>query len=390
MIVDREIKAAAIRLAGQYPVLTITGPRQSGKTTLVKSIFKDYQYYSLEDPDVRELALNDPRGFLKQIKGGVILDEIQRSPELLSYIQGLVDSSRKSGQFILTGSHQLELQNSISQSLAGRTGLLKLLPFSIQELKKINNEQSAETYILKGMYPGLYDRKIDHTVFYKNYFETYIERDLRQLIMVRDLRLFRKFVRLSAGRIGQLFSASSIANDVGVSVPTINSWLSILETSFVAFLLEPYYVSTGKRLIKSPKLYFYDTGLASYLLGIETPEQMERDPLKGNLFENFVIMELVKSRYNAGLDHNLNFYRDSNGNEVDILYTEKGHMIPVEIKSADTFTADFFKGLSFIHKVFPDKADGGYLVYSGNIQQEVAPFNLINFINTSKIVCKKQ
>jgi hypothetical protein len=388
MIIDREIKATAIRLAGQYPVLTITGPRQSGKTTLVKSIFKDYQYYSLEDPDVRELALNDPRGFLKQIKGGVILDEIQRSPELLSYIQGLVDNSRKSGQFILTGSHQLELQNSISQSLAGRTGLLKLLPFSIQELKKINKEQSAETYILKGMYPGLYDRKIDHTVFYKNYFETYIERDLRQLIMVKDLRLFRKFVRLSAGRIGQLFSASSMANDVGVSVPTITSWLSILETSFVAFLLEPYFVSTGKRLIKSPKLYFYDTGLASYLLGIETEEQIERDPLKGNLFENFVIMELVKSRYNAGLDHNLNFYRDSNGNEVDVLYSEKGRMVPVEIKSAETFTGDFLKGLNYIHKVFPDKADGGYLVYSGKMEQEIAPFNLINFINTPVIVSK--
>jgi len=388
MIITREIRNIALKLAAQYPVVTITGPRQSGKTTLVKTIFKDHAYFSLEDPDIRDLALNDPRAFLGK-KPRMILDEIQRAPGLLSYIQGTVDSKKANGKFILTGSHQFELMNSINQSLAGRTALLKLLPFSLTELGGIKKEHITDEYILQGFYPGLHDRKIECSTFYKNYFETYIERDLRQLINIKDLRLFRKFVKLCAGRIGQIFSANSIANDVGVSVPTINSWLSILEASYIVFLLEPYHASIGKRLIKSPKLYFYDTGLASWLMGIETLVQMERDPLRGSLFENMVIMEMIKARYNSGKDHNLYFYRDSNGNEVDALLISGSIIVPVEIKSASTFNSEFLKGINYIHRILPDSTGPGYIVYSGEAEQTGEFFSLINFRNCSKIVYQK-
>ena len=279
--------------------------------------------------------------------------------------------------------------NSINQSLAGRTALLKLLPFSLTELGGIKKEHITDEYILQGFYPGLHDRKIECSTFYKNYFETYIERDLRQLINIKDLRLFRKFVKLCAGRIGQIFSANSIANDVGVSVPTINSWLSILEASYIVFLLEPYHASIGKRLIKSPKLYFYDTGLASWLMGIETLVQMERDPLRGSLFENMVIMEMIKARYNSGKDHNLYFYRDSNGNEVDALLISGSIIVPVEIKSASTFNSEFLKGINYIHRILPDSTGPGYIVYSGEAEQTGEFFSLINFRNCSKIVYQK-
>ncbi len=387
MNIIREIGKKALTLADQYPVITITGPRQSGKTTLVKTLFKDYGYFSLEDPDVRQLALNDPRAFLVK-KRGIILDEIQRAPELLSYIQGIVDSRKTNGEFILTGSQQFELMNSINQSLAGRTALLKLLPFSLTETGSIKKKYTADEYLLNGFYPGLYDKKIECSTFYKNYFETYIERDLRQIINIKDLRLFRKFVKLCAGRIGQIFSASSIANDVGVSVPTINSWLSILEASYIVFLLEPYHASIGKRLVKSPKIYFYDTGLASWLLGIETTVQMERDPLRGNLFENMVIMDMVKARYNSGKDHNIYFYRDSNGNEVDILFISGGTIVPVEIKSAATFNSEFLKGIKYIQRILPESEGKGHIVYSGDTEQSGELFNLVNFRRCSEIVLK--
>jgi len=386
MIVQREMNFAIMNLAKQYPVITITGPRQSGKTTLVKSLFSNYNYYSLEDPDIRELALTDPRAFLKKNNPGLILDEIQRAPDLLSYIQGIVDKNPKPGIFILTGSHQFELMNSINQSLSGRTVVFKLLPFSLSELRELTKSQTVEKSILQGFYPGVHHRKLDFTIAYKNYFETYIQRDLREMINIKDLRLFNKFVRLCAGRIGQIFSASSLSNEVGVSAPTINSWISILEASYIILLLEPYYENIGKRIIKSPKLYFYDVGLASYLLGIETEIQMERDPLKGNLFENLVLMELVKKRFNKGLEHNLYFYRDSNKNEVDIIYKSGRRLIPFEIKSSETFSKSFLKGLNYINKLFPDKIEKGYVVYAGIIEHELGEFELINYEKANETI----
>ncbi len=387
MFIQREIKKTALSVLKKYPVLTVTGPRQSGKTTFVKHMFPDFHYESLEDPDVREIALSDPRMFLKKAnKKNMILDEIQRAPELISYIQSVVDDSEKLGMFILTGSHQFDLIQNISQSLAGRTAILKLLPFSISELSQMKLTESLNQHIQEGFYPGVHDRKIDPVIAYKNYFETYIERDLRQVIQIQNLRLFRKFVKLCAGRIGQLFSASSLANETGVSVPTINSWISILETSFIIMLLEPYYTNTKKRLIKTPKLYFYDTGLASYLLGIENQLHLSRDPLRGSLFENLVIMELVKKRYNMGLDHNLFFYRDSNMNEVDILVKSGDKFKAIEVKSAETFHKSFLKGLSYIKKIFPQNVEASYVVYSGEKELKGKEFNLVNYKDLSNQV----
>ena len=386
MLVSREISATLITVAKKYPVITITGPRQSGKTTLVKTVFPDYQYFTLEDPDIRELAIADPREFLKKAGNGAILDEIQRAPELMSYIQGIVDSNKKNGMFVLTGSHQFDLFNAISQSLAGRTAILTLLPFSFSELDKIKKRFSVDEYLQHGFYPGIHDRKLEPVTAYKNYFETYIQRDLRQIVNIKDLRTFQKFVRLCAGRIGQLYSASSLSNDLGVSVPTINSWVSILAASYIIFLLEPFHENIGKRLIKSPKLYFYDVGLASYLLGIETVSQMQRDPLRGNLFENMVIGELMKKRFNQGLDHNLFFYRDSNGNEVDVLYKQANRFTSVEIKAASTYNGDFLKGIVKLRRQLKNLDPEAYLVYSGEQEMEVEGIQLFNFKNTERII----
>lgn len=386
MIIKREQQNILIELARQYPVVTITGPRQSGKTTLVQSAFPDFQYFSMEDPDIREIAISDPRQFLNKHGKGMILDEIQKTPELLSYIQGIVDKHRNPGMFILTGSQQFDLHSKISQSLAGRTAILYLLPFTINELSKMKSDFTVDEYLLYGFYPGIHDKKQDPNIAYKNYFQTYIERDLRQIVNIKDLNLFQKFVRLCAGRIGQVFSASSLSNDIGVSVPTINSWISILKASYILFTLEPYSANIGKRLIKSPKLYFYDVGIASYLLGIENINQLSRDPLRGNLFENMVILEMLKTRFNIGRDHNLFFYRDSNKNEVDVLYKKGNQLIPVEIKSAETFTKDFLKGLEYIKKVFPENIENSYILYAGDFEQQIENSHLINFKNTSSII----
>ncbi|MFC1477840.1 ATP-binding protein [Candidatus Margulisiibacteriota bacterium] len=385
MFIQRDITNKLIALSHQYPVITITGPRQSGKTTLVKKVFPNIPYYSLEDPDIRELAINDPRGFLQKSSEKMILDEIQRAPELLSYIQGIVDEKNINGQFILTGSQQFELVDSINQSLAGRTALLKLLPFTINEIESTRKKYSIDEYLINGFYPRIYEKKVDPTQTYKDYFETYIQRDLKQMINIKDLMSFRKFVKLCAGRAGKIFIASTLANEVGVSVPTINSWLSILEASYIVFLLEPYYENIGKRLIKSPKIYFYDVGLASYLLGIENTVQVRRDPLRGALVENLVILELIKNRFNQSKDHNLFFYRDKLKNEIDVIIKSGREIIPLEIKSASTFHMDFLKGIEYISKIIPDKIKSSYIVYTGNIEQVVHNTSLINYKHLNKI-----
>ncbi|OGS21420.1 MAG: AAA family ATPase [Elusimicrobia bacterium RIFOXYA2_FULL_39_19] len=387
MIIKRNISAELARLCKSYPIVTITGPRQSGKTTLVKSLFPQKPYFTFEDPDTRHLVLADPRSFLKKIKNGAVLDEVQRVPDILSYLQGEVDKDRKPGRFILTGSQQLNLVENVTQSLAGRTSLLKLLPFSIDEVHKISKKQfDTDDYLFRGFYPGVYSNKLDPTKAYRNYYETYIERDLRQLINIKDLHLFQKFVKLCAGRIGNIFVASHLAVEVGVSVPTIQKWVSLLEASFIVFFLYPYYENIGKRVIKAPKLYFYDTGIASYLLGLENITQIERDPLRGALFENLVILELVKARFSKGLDHNLYFYRDNHQNEVDVIYKYGSVLVPVEIKSAETFDDNFLKGLKYFKKVIPRAVKKGFLIYAGNTEQSINGINLINYKNTSCVI----
>jgi len=357
------------KLASQYPVVTITGPRQSGKTTLCRTAFAEKPYVNLESPDIRNFASTDPRGFLASYSDGAILDEIQRVPQLLSYLQPIVDEQNKPGQFILTGSQQFEVMTTISQSLAGRTALLKLLPLAIEELSTAGVELTIDNLLLTGFYPRIYDAGIDPTQALGDYVETYVERDIRQLVAIKDLALFEKFVRLCAGRVGQLLNLQSLGNDIGISHTTARSWLTLLEASYVVFLLRPWHTNLSKRQIKSPKLYFYDVGLASYLLGAENELHINRHPLKGNLFENMVIIEALKYRYNRGKRSNLYFWRDAKGNEVDLLVESGSEVTPVEIKSGSTINNDFFKGLRSFAARLPSPPKTTALVYGGSEQQ---------------------
>ncbi len=350
-MIQRTIEPQLRQLAASYPVVTITGPRQSGKTTLCRKVFPDYDYVNLEAPDIRSYATDDPRGFLATYQHGVILDEIQRVPLLLSYIQTIVDEKNIPGQYILTGSQQFEVMNTISQSLAGRTALLKLLPLSLSELNSLPPPATIDNAILNGFYPRIHDQRLNPTQVMGDYFETYVERDLRQLMAIKDLSQFERFVKVCAGRVGQLLNLQSLGNDVGISYACARSWLTILEASYIVHLLHPWHANVSKRLIKSPKLYFCDVGLASYLLGLENENQVNRDPLRGNLFENLVIMEALKHLYNRGKRSNLFFYRDSNGNEVDLISEQGRTLAAIEIKAGTTVNPDFFKGLRQFKKM---------------------------------------
>ncbi len=365
-MIKRHIEPEFHKQLAEYPVVTLLGPRQAGKTTLAKMALPSYQYSNLENPETRQFATDDPKAFLAQFKSNVILDEIQRVPELISYIQTIVDEQQTNGQFVLTGSHQLELREAITQSLAGRTGILNLLPFSIAELTeaKIKFEQ-AQDYIYQGFLPRIYDQNQRPTQAYSNYYQTYVERDVRQLINLKDFSLFEKFMNLLAGRVGQLMDYTSLANDVGVSAKTIKNWLSILEASFVIYKLNPYFENFGKRVIKSPKYYFMDVGLLSFLLGIETPAQVSRDPLVGSLFENLIVIECLKTQFNKGKLPKLYFYRDSNGNEADLLYQRGRELVAIEIKSSSTYKASLLKGLKRVVEL-SSKITEAYLIYSGN------------------------
>lgn len=374
-MIDRTIENILTELAKQYPVVTITGPRQSGKTTLCRKVFQHIKYVNLEAPDVRRFASEDPRGFLAENSGGAILDEIQRAPELLSYIQAIVDEEKRPGKFILTGSQQFEVMNTISQSLAGRTALLKLLPLSMAELKQMHATDNIDRLILTGFYPRIYDKGINPTQALGDYVETYVERDLRQLVAVKDLSLFEKFLKLCAGRVGQIMNFQSLGNDVGVSHSTVRTWMTLLEASYIVFLLHPWWTNISKRLIKSPKIYFYDVGLASYLLGLENEKQVSRDPLRGYLFENMVIMEALKYRYNRGRRSNLFFYRESNGNEVDLLAENGRDLHALEIKSGETVSPDYFKSLRHFSKaVGTGIRVSGAVIYGGKDIQRRSDF----------------
>lgn len=384
-MIKRDISSELSVLLTEYPVVTILGPRQAGKTTLVKEFTSGYEYSNLEDPSIREFAKNDPKGYLSQFKNKVILDEIQRVPELLSYIQIIVDSEKSNGKFILTGSHQLQLQEAVTQSLAGRTAILNLLPLSFKELKASSIEfDSYAEYCLRGFLPRVYDHTVRPNSYYANYFQTYVERDVKLLIHLKDLSLFEKFLRLVAGRVGQLIDYSSLSNDIGVDAKTIKKWFSILEASFIVFKLSPYYENFGKRVIKSPKYYFTDVGLLCYLLGIESSEHVVRDPLVGNIFENMVVVDALKCRLNQGKLPNLYFFRDSNGNEVDIIFEHQRRLIPIEIKSSATFNQNFKKTIVKFQKL-TEKAQKGYIIYNGDFIADTDRFKIINFKNINEI-----
>ena len=365
-MIKRHIIGELEKLLGEYPVVTILGPRQSGKTTLARNMLSNYEYCNLEAPEIRQLATDDPKAFLARLKGDAIIDEIQRAPELLSYIQVIVDDDPRNGRFVLTGSHQLALREAITQSLAGRTGILNLFPFSIAELSDAGIAfELPEEFIYQGFLPRIYDQRQRPTPAWSNYYQTYVERDVRQLINLKDFSLFEKFIKLLAGRVGQLMDYTRLANEIGVSVKTVKHWLSILEASFIVYKLSPYFNNFGKRAVKSPKYYFIDTGLLAFLLGIEKPEQVYRDPLLGQMFENLVVIECLKTRANQGKLPNLYFYRDSNGSEVDILFQSGRELVAIEVKSSSTYTASLLKGLKKMASVTPT-VTSSYLVYAGD------------------------
>lgn len=361
----RQLEKELHQLLGEYPCVTLLGPRQAGKTTVAQTLH-GYDYVNLELPDQRQFAESDPKAFLAQYQGKVILDEIQRVPSLLSYIQAAVDREKRNGQFVMTGSHQLELRAAIGQSLAGRTALLHLYPFSIAELADAGiTLSSAADYIYQGFLPRIYDQNQRPTPAYANYYQTYVERDVRQLINLKDQNLFENFIKLLAGRVGQLMDHRSLANDVGVSATTIKHWLSVLEASYVVFKLPPYFSNFGKRVVKSPKYYFVDPGLLAYLLGIETAQQVVRDPLIGQMFENLIISECLKTQANQGKRPELYFFRDSNGNEIDVLVPQGRDLVAIEIKSASTYHPSLLKNLKKF-AMLSNQLTHGYLAYSGD------------------------
>ena len=374
-MITRELAVTIKEMASYYPIVTVMGPRQSGKTTLVRDLFPHYSYFNLETSHIRDAALADPIAFLASAKDGMILDEIQRAPQLLESVQAVVDEERQNGRFVITGSHQPQLAQAISESLAGRTGIAELLPLSSPELKSAGFDYTRDKMLFTGSMPRIYDSRIPPTRFYADYFRTYIERDVRKMLNVEDLDRFELFVKLLAGRVGQLLNRQSLAADVGVSDKTISSWLSVLRASYIIFPLKPYYRNFGKRQTKSPKIYFFETGLVSYLLGIRSPESVATHPLMGNLFENFVVAEEMKRRFNKGEEADVYFYRNSSGTiEVDLVVEREGKIHPIEIKASSTFSNSMTKGLRSFAAICPE-AEQGRVVYSGETLPTAANFS---------------
>ena len=374
----------------EYFSVSIFGPRQCGKTTLAKNLFPSFSYANLEDMNVRSLAKNDPEEFFTRFPEPVIIDEIQRVPELLSTVQVRIDNNQKKGQYLITGSQQISLKSSITQSLAGRTAIVQMLPLSISELYSANIKLDRDSQLISGFMPFLYAES-GHSPFeyYKNYVNTYLERDIVQIAAVHDLIRFEKFMRLLAGRVGQLVNNSILATEVGVSSTTIGSWLSILEASHVIYTLKPWFKNRNSQVVKTPKIYFCDTGLISYLLGIETPEQMIRDPLLGNIFENFVVIEALKTRLNLGLEPNLYFFRNSNGLEIDLILQEQNKLKLFEIKSGKSLNDEFCRNMkNFSAKYNEDIVSDsikGTVIYSGETYESYKDFGFYNFSNIPQL-----
>jgi predicted AAA+ superfamily ATPase len=380
----RRIKTVMDVYKTKYPILVVTGPRQSGKTTFLKTQFSEYQYVNLENTDNRNYALDDPNGFLKQYNNYVIFDEVQRVPHLFSYLQTKVDEDKIMGQYILSGSQNFHLMQNITQSLAGRVALFKLLPFDNDEMSdaKWLSDDYAVT-LQKGCYPAIYDRDIASKVFYSNYIQTYVERDLSELIHVKDLKQFRNFISLCAARAGQLLNLNSLANECGISQPTAKSWISVLETSYIVYQLQPYFSNFNKRVTKSSKLYFYDTGLLCFLLKINDADSLKLSSQKGNLFENFVVSEYVKKNYHNNLLRDLWFWRDAVGHEVDLIWQDTELLNLIEIKASETIMSDMFKGLSYFEKLKPELIESKTVVHTGLFNQERTLGNVTSWATIS-------
>lgn len=381
-MIKRTIEPKVKSLAKKYPVISITGPRQSGKTTLTKKIFPNYEYYNLENVALLNSAKSDPQSFLGVGTGRkMIIDEIQHLPELFSYIQVEVDEQKIDGQFIITGSQQFGMIEKITQSLAGRAANFTLLPLSIKELSKSNNlkQKNKLDLQIKGFYPRLFDKKINPNDFYSDYIFTYVERDVRQIKNVGDISSFKRFLQLVAGRVGQVVNLASLANDVGISYKTVESWLSILEASYIIYRLQPYYKNYGKRVIKSPKIYFYDVGVLTYLLGVDSARELDTHFAKGAIFENLIITEVYKNITNSRVNHRLYYYRENSGNEIDLIIDRGSRQTGIEIKSGQTFKSEFLKGLDFWRKLDEVKHDTSVLIYTGDISQNIHEHQIINW-----------
>ena len=386
-MIRRKLYSKLEELSKQYPVVTVTGPRQSGKTTLVKAVFPEWKYVSLEEPDIREYALSDPRGFIAAYPEGAILDEAQRAPDLFSYIQAHVDRIGKEGVYVLTGSFNFGLMEGISQSLAGRAAILELLPLSFSELDQARIVPgSIESLMFTGSYPRIYDRNLEPQQWYANYVTTYLERDVRQVKNITDLSVFQRFLKMCAARSGQILNLSALGDDCGITHNTAKSWLSILEAGYIVYLLKPHYKNFNKRLIKSPKIYFYDSGLLSYLLGISSPDILSTHASRGNIFETWVVSELLKGRLNRGLKENIYFWRDNTGHEIDCIVDQGDLLIPLEIKSGKTVSQDFFKGLRFWSKISGTDGSNMYLVYAGSADQTRKEGNVLRWKSFGKTV----
>jgi len=372
MFIIRKLGEKIRQSAKTMPVVSITGPRQSGKTTLAQQVFPDYQYANLENPLTRDFARFNPVQFLNQGNGrGLIIDEAQYIPELFSWVQVHVDESQRNGEIILSGSQNFLLMEKITQSLAGRVAVFNLLPFSMEELTgSPYGNGNLYDYIFQGLYPRIYSQQTSPDIFYPSYIQSYVERDVRQVQAIGDLALFEKFLGLCAGRVGQMFNQTALANETGVSIPTINRWMSVLQTGFIAYLLQPYHRNFNKRLTKTPKLYFYDTGLACSLLRLRSSSELDLHFARGALFENFVVNEVLKNHLNRGLRPNLYFWAESSGYEIDLIVETGTGIYPIEIKSADTIRPDFFKNLEQFQKVSQTAAENCFLVYAGDQQQD--------------------
>jgi len=382
-MIERTLASKIIFLTTKFQVITLTGPRQSGKTTLVRATFPNFPYVSLEDPDIRQIALTDPRGFLSNYPSGAILDEIQNTPELFSYIQRVVDENRQI-QFILTGSSNFLLMEKISQTLAGRTAVLHLLPFSLKELEPL--AESYENLIFKGLYPRIYDREISPIDFYPSYIQTYVDRDVRLIKNIGNINAFIQFTQLCAGRIGQLLNYAGLASDAGISPNTAKSWLSILESSYILYRLQPYHRNFNKRLVKSAKLYFYDTGVACSLLGIKEQDQINFHYMKGSLFENFILNEFIKRNFNRGENNRPFFWQDNHGKEIDCVLENGSRVTAVEIKSGKTMSTSYFDNLIYWRSLATINENHEYVVYGGDQSMQTNAGALISWRDLDHIL----
>ncbi len=378
LYLKRSIEELIVEASNYFSVISVTGPRQSGKSTLLKHLFPDVPRYSLKDVNVREFAERDPVAFLHQHPKGMFIDEVQKVPQLLEYIQGIVDDNPDC-QFLLTGSSNFELLHGLSESLPGRAGVYELLPMTYQESESTMNGLTLDEFLYSGLYPAICARKNKPRLFYPSYVKTYLERDVREFLRIKDQMLFMKFMKLCAARVGSIFNATEIAGQIGIDSKTVSNWMSVLQASYLVTLLPPYYENISKRLVKSPKLYFNDPGLACFLLDIESPRQLVRDKMRGAIFENYVVMEVLKHRYNQGCLNGVYFYRDSNQNEVDILLKEEGLITAIEVKSSMTYHSSFERSILKLSEWIKTPITNKIIVYTGDFENTSGNVKLLNY-----------